>query len=105
MARNHANVFSRKSRDGSPLDPKNGRMLEPHLRGAQVGRLRATRSNHQRCPRCKKLRMKWMPANNWHEWRQRWQHYNKQLVCWLCVYRLREAGERMDEELVETKSG
>jgi hypothetical protein len=45
---------------------------------------------HKRCPRCKKVRVKWFDAN--YVWcgspRKMWQHYEGQLICHICAERL-----------------
>lgn len=69
-------------------------------RRASVNRRLGRRSMHERCPRCKKLRRKWVPANNWHEGRTRWQRRPEGLVCWICVER-EPKKERTDTERLE----
>lgn len=61
---------------------------DPHERQASVNRAAGIRSRYQRCPRCKKLRMKWMKANHWWGNRKNWaKDKNGVLTCFICVER------------------
>lgn len=109
MARpnNKTSAFKRSHRHShgdyyGKLNPRNGRPLHPHERVAALARKEGTRSRYQRCPRCKHLRMKWMPVNSWDEWRRRWQYYQKQLICHICVERLEAEGKKMDTDVERT---
>lgn len=61
-------------------------------------------SRRKRCPKCKKVRMKWLPANFMHDFRKKWEKdENGRLVCFLCAngYSGPEGHKkRMDEKLV-----
>ncbi len=67
---------------------------EQNKGGGPVRNPKNTRSRRKRCPGCKKLRMKWLPANHvpvpaegWA--RTRWAHLTLDgpLVCHICVER------------------
>jgi hypothetical protein len=45
------------------------------------------RSRYQRCPKCKKIRLKWMHPNWWHSDRKKWQKREEGLVCFICIER------------------
>ncbi len=78
---------------------RNNSAIGPHERQATRNRAAGVRSRYERCPRCKKLRMKWLPANWMHAGRKPWQMYKKQLICFVCVDRLHVEGELMDDEV------
>lgn len=60
-------------------------------RQTTINRREGTRSRYQRCPKCKKLRLKMMPAN--YEWATRPRKHWAPLtpggpkVCYLCIER------------------
>lgn len=60
---------------------------EAQRRTATTKRADGTRSCKQRCPRCKKLRVKWFRANAWYPARRKWQRRAEGLVCPLCIAR------------------
>ena len=65
---------------------------EKYTKRSRVGSIKrklGVRSTHQRCPRCKKIRMKWGRAN-WYGngmGRKRWQKRAEGLVCHVCIER------------------
>jgi hypothetical protein len=59
----------------------------PRTRLGTAKRKLGIRSTHQRCPRCKKIRMKFGRANWYHEGRKRWQKRTEGLVCHVCIER------------------
>ncbi len=58
---------------------------------AEKQRKAGKRSRYQRCPKCKKLRIKWVRANAHHPGRAQWQKIDNVLVCFLCVKRMEKA--------------
>lgn len=56
-------------------------------RKATQARADDKRSVRQRCPRCKKLRARWLRANAWNAERQAWERIEpgKSKVCHICV--------------------
>lgn len=58
-----------------------------------------SRSRYQRCPKCKKVRMKWVPANWWYEGRTRWERLTLEgkKVCHICVERDRAYQKKRKE--------
>lgn len=73
---------------------------EAHKRVGAYKRTQGIRSCKQRCPRCKKLRVKWFRANAWYPSRKKWQRRSEGLICPLCIARESDpeaAGLRMGE--------
>lgn len=63
-------------------------------RQATINRREGVRSRYQRCPKCKKLRLKMIPANmDWGN-RTQWQPIEPggKKVCHICVQRSRAGG-------------
>lgn len=65
-------------------------------RGAKLAREVGKRSQHQRCPNCKKLRRKWFRANAYDPGRRAWGRLTTggSKVCWLCIERAQSKSER-----------
>lgn len=61
------------------------------LRRGTVQKLAGARSDHERCPKCKKLRQRWLRANAHHPDRKSWERIEegKSKVCHICVARHR----------------
>jgi len=53
----------------------------------QFGLPKKVRPRHKRCPRCKKIRMWWMPANMWGSNRTGPGNVDGQRMCWVCMKR------------------